>query len=242
MVPQMSERFYLNWPLSTGPVEMTGAEARHLAGVCRLRAGDDLRLINGDGHEYAARVVGVSKGSVRLEILSVAAPRRELDFHLEIAAPLPRGDRAHFLIEKLTELGVTTFVPILCLRSVVQPRGGTIDKLERYVIEASKQCGRNVLMGIETAVDWESYCGRGESGELRIVAHPSSGADKTPHAKSACGRIRCAVGPEGGFTDEEIVLAVAHGWHVMDMGPRILRVETAALVLATYASFTPSSW
>jgi 16S rRNA (uracil1498-N3)-methyltransferase len=122
----------------------------------------------------------------------------------------------------------------------VQPHGGTIEKLKRYVIEASKQCGRNVLMGVKTAVDWESYCGRGESGELRIFAHPSPGRDKTAHAKRACGRIRCAVGPEGGFTDEEIVLALAHGWHVMDLGPRILRVETAALVLATYASFIGS--
>src|SRR5439155_7222198 len=102
----MSERFYLNWPLNPGPVEMTGPEARHLATVCRLRAGAELCLFNGDGQEYPARVVETDKKVVRLEVLGTASPVRELPFFLEMAAPLPKGDRAHFLVEKLTELGV----------------------------------------------------------------------------------------------------------------------------------------
>jgi 16S rRNA (uracil1498-N3)-methyltransferase len=231
----MSERFYLNWPLSIGPVEMTGAEARHLAGVCRLRAGDELCLINGDGHEYAARVVSTSKGSVRLDILNVATPRRELDFHLEIAAPLPKGDRARFLVEKLTELGVATFVPLLCRRSVIEPGQGKIDKLDRYVIEASKQCGRNVLMLIEDPIAWASYCGRGDPGELRVVAHPST-TSQNAWQNVRVAKALYAVGPEGGFTEEEIALAISHGWQMVDLGPRILRVETAALCLAISAA------
>jgi 16S rRNA (uracil1498-N3)-methyltransferase len=231
----MSERFYLNWELNPGPVEMTGPEARHLATVCRLRAGDEVCLFNGDGHEYPARVVAISKKSVHLEILSVAAPRRELDFSLEIAAPLPKGDRAQFLVEKLTELGVATFVPLLCRQGVVQPRENTIDKLERYVIEASKQCGRNLLMRVHKPIDWASYCGHGEAGELRIVAHPSPPTAIIKEKKPICSKTRCAVGPEGGFTEEEIALAVANGWQLVDLGPRILRVETAALFTAIHA-------
>jgi 16S rRNA (uracil1498-N3)-methyltransferase len=237
----MSERFYLNWPLNPGLVEMTGAEARHLATVCRLRAGDEICLFNGDGNEYPARVVATSKKSVSLEILSVAAPPRELGFSLEIAAAVPKGDRAQFLVEKLTELGVTAFVPLLCRRSVVQPRENTIDKLARYVIEASKQCGRNVLMCIEEPRDWATYCSRGEPGELRIVAHPSAAAKKMALKELGGSKIRCAVGPEGGFTDEEIALALSHDWHPMELGPRILRVETAALVLATNAILLASA-
>ena len=160
IVPQMSARFYLNWPLTPGPVEMGGPEARHLATVCRFRAGDRLCLFNGDGHEYAARIASVSKKSVHLDIEAKTSPHRELDFRLTIAAPIPKGDRAQFLVEKLTEMGVTAFIPLVCERTVVEPRGGKIDKLERYVIEASKQCGRNVLMRIEPATDWATYCGR----------------------------------------------------------------------------------
>ena len=65
-----------------------------------------------------------------------------------MAAPLPKGDRAQFLIEKLTELGVAAFTPLQTARSVVHPRETKLDKLQRYVIEASKQCGRNMLMGV----------------------------------------------------------------------------------------------
>ena len=230
----MSERFYLNWPLTPGPVEMTGPEARHLATVCRLRAGDELCLFNGDGHEYPARVAATSKAAVLLEVLSVLTPERELAFHLEIAAPVPKGDRAQFLVEKLTELGVTAFVPLLCRRGVVKPGEGRIDKLQRYVIEASKQCGRNVLMRIEEPVPWETYTRRGEPGEMRVVAHPS-GSARREVTESGRAKIRCAVGPEGGFTRDEIALAEGNGWRASDLGPRILRIETAALFLAMNA-------
>src|SRR5262245_8562482 len=140
----MSERFYINCPLSPGLVELDGPEARHLATVCRLRPGDAVTLFNGDGLEYPARVTQVGKKQVSVEVLAVESPQRELGFPLVVAAPLPKGDRAQFLIEKLTELGVTNFVPLSTARSVVHPRETKIEKLERYVIEASKQCGRNV--------------------------------------------------------------------------------------------------
>ncbi len=229
----MSARFYLNWPLTPGPVEMTGPEARHLATVCRFRAGDRLCLFNGDGHEYPARVVSVSKKSVHLDIDAKISPQRELGFRLTIAAPIPKGDRAQFLVEKLTELGVTAFVPLVCERAVIEPGVGKLDKFERYVIEASKQCGRNVLMRIEPAVDWATYCGCAEANSLRILAHPIDGKLQLPKNGPLRTDFVCAVGPEGGFTEEEVSRARANGWHMADLGPRILRIETAALVLAT---------
>jgi 16S rRNA (uracil1498-N3)-methyltransferase len=233
----MSQRFYINWPLSPGPVELSGPEARHLATVSRLRAGDTLCLFNGDGHEYSALIVEVGKKSVSLEIQSVQALSRELSFELEIAAPVPKGDRAHFLIEKLTELGVTSFVPLLCERSVVQPGEGKIEKLERYVIEASKQCGRNVLMRIAEPIVWDDYVKTGEPGERRVLAHPTQGAARQfPQTAAAQIKTRGAVGPEGGFTEGEVAEALANGWQVVDLGPRILRIETAALVMAVLAS------
>ncbi len=214
---------------------MSGPEARHLATVCRLRAGDALCLFNGDGHEYPARVLDTTKKTVLLEILSVETPARELDFHLEIAAPVPKGDRAQFLVEKLTELGVTSFIPLVCARSVVHPGAGKIEKLQRYVIEASKQCGRNALMRVEERVEWTNYVGLGEPGELRMIAHPMAGGSQGNWPRASHPKTRCALGPEGGFTDAEIVQALANGWQMVDLGPRILRIETAAVVMAAMA-------
>jgi len=213
---------------------LTGAEAHHAASVCRLRPGDAVCLFNGDGHEYAARILEVGRQSVNLEIDSVACPNRELPFTLEVAAPLPKGDRAQFLIEKLTELGATTFVPLSCTHSATQQREAKPEKLQRYVIEASKQCGRNVLMRVEPMVECQSYFATRRENEMRWLAHPGGKHDWPVHAIAILS-VRIAVGPEGGFTDEEIGTAQANRWALIDLGPRILRVETAALAMACRA-------
>lgn len=223
----MSERFYTNSVLELGPVELEGPEAHHLSAVCRLRPGDTVCLFNGDGADYPARVVNVAKKYVSLEVMERIVVDRELPFPLEIAASLPKGDRAQFLIEKLTELGVTAFVPLNCQRSVVHAKENTLEKLQRYVIEASKQCERNVLMRIDPPVAWAKYAVPREN-ETRLFAHP--GAET--FSISRIGAIRCAVGPEGGFTNEEAELASIHQWSGVDLGPRILRVETAAMAMA----------
>lgn len=240
-LPQMSERFYVNLPLVPGPFTLDGPEARHLATVCRLRPGDAVCLFNGDGNQYPARVTQVARREVTLEILAIESPQRELPFALEVAAPLPKGDRAQFLIEKLTELGVTTFVPLRCHFSNDHPRDSKRDKLERWVIEASKQCGRNVLMRIDELTQWETYSTRGAPGDLRVLAHPDQAEDLAIFRRDdriSDRSVAIAVGPEGGFTEDEVALALGNGWRAVSMGPRILRVETAAVVLAALAVHT----
>src|SRR5262245_45185388 len=118
----MADRFYLNCPLVPGPVVLLGSEAHHLATVLRARPGDAVTLFNGDGAEYPAVVTEIGKKQVVLEVAERTIPERELGFRLEVAAPLPKGDRGDFLVEKLTELGVTDFVPLRTRRSVVQPK------------------------------------------------------------------------------------------------------------------------
>jgi 16S rRNA (uracil1498-N3)-methyltransferase len=227
----MADRFYINCPLAPGPVRIQGAEAHHLATVCRLRPGDPVCLFNGDGHEYPATVQSVSRKEVQLQILGSESPERELPMVLTLAAPLPKGDRAQFLVEKLTELGVTKFIPLRTRRSIVHPGQGKREKLERYVIEASKQCGRNVLMEVEPVTDWPTYCQDRRLPSRKVLAH-SAGATATWTRSEA---LALAVGPEGGFTDDEVELARSCGWQVVSLGPRTLRIETAALVLASWA-------
>jgi 16S rRNA (uracil1498-N3)-methyltransferase len=231
----MADRFYVNCPLGPQVVTLRDAEAHHLATVCRLRAGDRVCLFNGDGREYPAVVAAVGKREVSLQVLGVESPMRELPHPVEVAAPLPKGDRAQFLVEKLTELGVTSFVPLRTKRSVVHPRESRRDRLERYVIEASKQCGRNVLMEVHPLADWETYCQRAELPEVRLIAHPGS----PEQARLPCQATALAVGPEGGFTEEEVELARARRWQPVGLGPLVLRIETAALTLVARATAHP---
>ena len=112
----------------------------------------------------------------------------------------------------------------------MHPREAKRDKLERYIIEACKQCGRNTLMTLEDLTAWEIYAKRGDADELRSLAHPGEIDALAELAKSGAS-TRIAVGPEGGFTDEEVAIARQHRWHMVSLGSRILRIETAALAL-----------
>lgn len=227
----MADRFYVNLPLALGPVVLHGPEAHHLATVLRARPGTAVCLFNGDGAEYPAIVVEVHKREVALDVIGRATPVRELPHRLEVASALPKGDRGDFLVEKLTELGVTRFVPLRTRRSVVHP--DKLDRLERAVIEASKQCGRNSLMEVAPLTDWADYIGGANLPSLRLVAHFGGEA-----LSSAGEDVAVAVGPEGGFTDDEVQAAIAAGWRAVSLGARVLRVETAALALAAL-SYSP---
>ena len=222
----MSDRFFFNGPLGPDNVTLTASEAHHLAAVRRFAVGDVVILFNGDGHEYPARVVGLAKKQVTLQVIGVESPDRELGFPLHIAAALPKGDRGDFLIEKLTELGVTDFTPLITERGVVKATDAKADKLRRAVIEASKQSGRNVLMRVHGPVEWLAWCGV-QSG-ARFIAHPGE-ASAIGAAKSLAGGALVAIGPEGGFTDAEVKVGRTAGWEMLSLGPRVLRIETAAL-------------
>ncbi len=223
----MADRFYTPDPLGPGEYVLTGPEAHHLAQVRRFAEGDAVTLFNGDGREYPAHVLSASKRAVTLTVLAPVEADRELAFPLVVGSALPKGDRADFLIEKLTELGVTRFVPLLTTRAVVQPKSSVVEKFTRVVIEASKQCGRNRLMQIDPPRKWSDFVSRTDLPGARVVLHTGPGLAQV----SAKGGT-VAVGPEGGFTAEEVAEAVACGWAVASLGTRVLRVETAALAAA----------
>jgi len=227
----MIDRFYTILPLMRGEIVLDGTEAHHLAVVCRHREGDRVCLFNGDGRDYHAEVVAASKKNVILNIVEVLEVDRELPFRLEIAAPVPKGDRGDFLIEKLTELGVTRFVPLRTQRSVVEPRDTKLDRYRQKVVEASKQCGRNVLMEIAPLIDWSKFCAGGLP-ERRLLAHP--GGDRSLSDLTKREDVVIALGPEGGFTDDEVEQGMTHGWERVSLGSRILRIETAGIALASF--------
>jgi 16S rRNA (uracil1498-N3)-methyltransferase len=229
----MSHRAYLPYPIALGDVEIGGAEAHHLAHACRVRPGESVVLFNGDGSEYHGQVVRVGRHAIGVRVERVATPAREPAHRLEVAAPLPKGDRGKFLIEKLTELGVTAYVPLRTERSVVHPAETHCDKLKRQVIEASKQCGRNTLMEVCELTSWERLVSSTTLPDYRLLAHP--GGQGVP-ALSGERDLAIAVGPEGGFTDPETASARDAGWQLVSLGPRLLRVETAAMVLAAWGA------
>jgi len=228
----MADRFFTPQPLTPGEFHLDGPEAHHLATVRRFAVGDRVTLFNGDGREYPAEILALGKKSVALTILRADEVNRELPFPLIVASALPKGDRADFLLEKLTELGVTRFVPLITARSVVHPKDAKVEKFERMVIEASKQCGRNVLMQVNAPTKWLDFVCSSDLPPQRYVLHTEGGVPIQTAIPLQNGVV--AIGPEGGFTAEEVSIAVASGWRPISLGPRVLRVETAALVAVAW--------
>lgn len=234
----MADRFFVDSPIRGETVVVSGPEAHHLAHVMRATPGGKVRLFDGTGVEYIARVVSIARREVHLAILSAERVDRELALDLTLGAPLPKGDRQKWLVEKAVELGVRRLVPLRTARAVAQPRAQAVARLRRAVIEASKQCGRNRLMDIGEPMDWAAFLALGVGRCCRLVAHPAAGASTAgcPHhplwpAQTPPEQVLMAIGPEGGFTADEVAQAVAAGWQTIDLGPRILRVETAAILL-----------
>jgi 16S rRNA (uracil1498-N3)-methyltransferase len=225
----MADRFFTPERLPPGPLVLQGDEAHHLANVRRFQPGERITLFNGDGCDYPAQVLHVQKKAVTVEVFSALPVNREVGFPLVVASALPKGDRADYLIEKLVEVGVTRFVPLITARSVVHPKESKGEKFQRAVIEASKQCGRNVLMTVDPPQKWTAFLQRLDLPALRYVLHTSATDTALSVARNPAGVV-LAVGSEGGFSPEEVMQA--EGWSVLSLGPRVLRIETAAVVAA----------
>jgi 16S rRNA (uracil1498-N3)-methyltransferase len=238
----MTDRYFVEPAISGDTAVLAGPEAHHLAHVKRARPGARVTLFDGSGAEFPAEVRTIGRGEVVLSVLGRDEIDRESPIDLTLAVSLPKGDRQRWLVEKCTELGVSGIVPIITTRSVVQPGPQAAKRLARAVIEASKQCGRNRLLAIRDAQGWaDSVSGSGDV-PLRLIAHPGGG--KSPMDLLGTGlpdRVVLAVGPEGGFTPDEVELALAAGWIAIDLGPRILRIETAAVLLSGLVTLSGSS-
>lgn len=228
----MAERFYAPSIEPDDTVVLTDDEAHHLARVRRIRRGERVTVFDGSGIETEAVVREISRGEVLLSIESRDRVDRELPFPLTLGCSPAKGDRLRWLIEKATELGVSRFVPILTERSSEQARGLRTVKTDRWVIEACKQCGRNVLMEVNEPLTWSDFLASISAPSVRLLAAPTGKPPEPIDDESARHGIVIAVGPEGGFTSDEFDAAINLGWRPVSLGPRTLRVETAALALA----------
>ena len=243
----MSQRFFVETPITGHTATLIEAEAHHLLHVMRAKAGTEVILFDGTGCEFTAKVGKLGRQTIELAVLHRAEVSRELARPVTLAVALPKGDRQKWLVEKATELGVTRLIPLKTERGVAQPVDQAIVRLRRSVIEASKQCGRNVLMEITEPVAWPVLGAREEAqGRMRVIAHPGSEslnkvgvpgwqAQRSPQSEFAGGMI-AAVGPEGGFSPAEVELAQSNNWQCIGLGQSILRVETAALAIAAWAA------
>jgi 16S rRNA (uracil1498-N3)-methyltransferase len=227
----MSHRYFSSERIAGSHVTLAGSEAHHLLHVLRAKVDMPVELFDGTGAEFDAKVAALGRSTVELAVQQRREVDRELPHPLTLGVPLPKGDRQRWIVEKAVELGVTRLVPLHTARSIAAGDKAA-DKLDRYVIEASKQCGRNRLMEIAAPHTWSQWLrAPDDAGARRLIADPTGQSVTSLGDRSQCPTW-AAVGPEGGLTPEELTAARMAGWDITSLGPRILRIETAALALA----------
>lgn len=229
-------RFLVDDVPERGFVSLDEAESNHAARVLRVQPGDDVIAFDGKGWEGYGSVDSVQRKTVTLDIQQRRFAPRDHDDRLWMAIALPKGDRQRSVIERMVELGVDRLIPLHSHRSVARCDADAIERLDRYGIEACKQCHRNRRMRVEPAMEWNAFADwlRAQSMTECWLLHPDPAASdaQTLLARSAAMpthtmRWLFAIGPEGGFTDAEASEAQAAGCRVLSLGERILRVETA---------------
>ena len=228
-------RFYYPGSLSVPEVELTGDEANHLTRVLRLCLGDRVELFDGQGQALTAEVVATQKKSVTIRMVSdspVLPPRTPT---LTLLTASPKSERLRWLVEKATELGVDRLTLLRTQHSVVHPGPGKLRKMDAAVIAACKQSGRNDLMPIEPPQPWESAATQAvQDADRLLIATPDGQPIEEQQAEMGNpSSIAVAIGPEGGWTAEEITFAVDRGAVPVRLGSLILRTETACLAAAS---------
>lgn len=244
----MTSRFLIENDLRSGTISCDGSEFHHMVRVTRHQVGDTVRLFDGTGREADAKLTFVSRHAATLDVSRIETMPEETGPRLTLAVPLPKASRAGWLVEKAAELGVSCIIPLKTSRSVVDPRTSRLDALRQSVIAASKQSGRSRLMTISSVVEWADFLKQQCSGKAVVVAHPGGApftpaliaeslADVAANAKlkkaNLSPEMLVVVGPEGGFSVEEISQAATHGARLVSLGPRLLRVETATVMIAS---------
>ncbi len=209
-------------------------EARHAVRVLRRRPGDEVVVVDGEGGWYRVRLDRVDKKHASGVILERRADVGEPNYELTVGlGVLKHPNRFETFLEKAVELGVTTVVPLLTVRTEKASVKG--ERAHRILVAAMKQCGRSRLPRLVPPQPLAAFLEAGRP-ELGVICHERMGADAgitaVLRAHPEARRIGVLVGPEGGFTEDEVAAAERRGYRAVSLGPRRLRAETAGITAA----------
>jgi 16S rRNA (uracil1498-N3)-methyltransferase len=218
-------------------ISIAAEKAHYLVSVLRCKKGDDLIIFDGQGRCFRTAVVKAGKKEVIAEVREECPCNFEPPVHITLVQSLLKGEKMDLVIQKATELGVTDVIPVMSERSQIKDTRKIV-RWRRIAEEASRQSGRNVLPDVHEPVHFRNFLvsanQRGiifyEEEGLKLSAAVSSFA---PHSSP----LAIVIGPEGGFSKEEVLAAQKKGFLVASLGKRILRAETAAITAVALVQF-----
>lgn len=218
-------------------VALNEEESRHAVRVLRLRPDSPIDLLDGEGHVYAAKIIAAQAERVEARITD-CLPSHEPATRITLYQGLPKADKMEWIVQKCTELGVHAIQPVLFSRCDKEP-GKNAEKgmlrLQRIMREAVKQCGRGQIPRLLPLEPFEAIRSRIGAHACSLVAWEEARGARIADVLAARipTDVAVVIGPEGGITDQEADALRDVGAHLVTLGPRILRTETAGLVALT---------
>ncbi len=237
-------RVYIDQALREGShVTLPENAGGHLVRVLRLREGEACVLFNGDGHDYDARLLAVTKRSVEAEIVGARAIDSESPLRIVLLQGIARGEKMDLILQKATELGVAAIAPVFADRTEVRLDGERLEKRIAHwrsvVIAACEQSGRARIPELLPARGLAEAAASLDGETMKLTLDPLGELRFETLASPQRHEIVIGIGPEGGWSDKDRAILRTHGFRGLRLGPRVLRTETAGLaaIAALQAKF-----
>ena len=238
--PQSTPRLFVDRELAPGPLTIDGPPAHYLLQVMRLKAGDPVKLFDNRTGEWLALVASAAKRDLQLDVTQHLRPREPVPDLWLCAAPLKKG-RVDWLAEKACELGVARLFPVLTRRTVVDKPNA--DRLRAHLIEAAEQCGRTALTDLADPVKLPALLRDWPATRALFFADETGGVPALDAMRAHPGPAAILIGPEGGFdADERDAIRALSQAVGINLGPRILRADTAAAAAVSLWMAAAGDW
>ena len=242
-------KFFTPKELIIGDVaKIIGDDVKHIYKVLRITQGEKVTLNNCEGVEYIAKVISVTKQEVLLEVLEKLDVNNESDIKIYLFQGLPKSQKMDLIVQKGTDLGVTEFIPTITHRVDVKLKGEfkKLDRLNRVALEAAKQSKRSIIPKVSEPIEFDDMIEKINSLDLVLVPYENAenfGIKKLVNNLEKNGSVEkiksvgIFVGPEGGIEEDEIEKLKENGAHIITLGKRILRTETAGFVATSLIQY-----
>jgi 16S rRNA (uracil1498-N3)-methyltransferase len=221
--------------IERGVVTLPSDESHHLTNVLRLAVGDEVAVFDGEGHEWRGRVASASRRAATIELGIAITPVSESSVHVTLGIGILKSDQMDAVVRDATALGVSAIMPIdsahVAVPARVRESEAAIDRWRRIAIAAAKQSRRAVVPAIASTTPFSAAVEAAARSSIYLCLEPARAASAAGDANDRRPASAFVfVGPEGGWSDEEVAVATAHGARPLVLGPRTLRADLAPLV------------
>ena len=231
----MARFFVTKENITDNQIKITGGDAFHIARALRMAVGDEITVCDENGTEYLTRLSRIRDDECTADIISEQAGSTESPVDITLFMAYPKGDKLETVVQKSVELGASHVIPFESSRCIKRPSADKADKitdrLSRIAEEAAKQCGRSKLPTVSKMIKLTDLLTRIKDYDLALFCYEGEGAESLKKTLESYGRgdgmIAVIIGSEGGFSKEEAESIIQNGAKCVNLGPRILRCETA---------------